>query len=102
MKNSSKTPVEQPRLVRLSNWTEGGTGLTNFRPEEEPLYLAAIEAHGDPDYVIAHAPCPGPSGQFIPGDYSLHFFGIKRAGDSVDFWKVFRNLRANADMHAPA
>lgn len=38
--------------IILSNWTSGGTGLTNFLKDELPLYERAIDRHGDPDYII--------------------------------------------------
>lgn len=85
------------QLVRLWSWVDGGTALTNFSPKEEPIYLAAIEAFGDPNYVVAHAPMAGP--YVIPTDYSLHRLDIHNMPkrDSGPFWRVFEEIRkANA------
>ena len=74
------------------NWTEGGTGLTNFSPNDEPLYLAAIAAHGDPNYVISHYACDAPIHAY--GSYSLHRLDIKDSSRSSSaFWEIFTSLR---------
>ena len=82
-------PYDRGAVV-LRNWTEGGTGLTNFSRSQEPLYLAAIKEYGDPAFVIAHAPCFA-GGNEIAEDYSLHRLGALET--CSPFWDVFERLR---------
>lgn len=81
--------------IILSNWTSGGTGLTNFLKDELPLYERAIDRHGDPDYII----CSKALGtEYFTSDmlsdnyHSLHFL---KAGqeDSGSFWRTFETIQ---------
>jgi hypothetical protein len=40
----------------FQSWTEGGTGITNFSREQEPIYREAINEYGDLNLVISEQP----------------------------------------------
>lgn len=82
-------------LIRMPHWTNRGTGLTNFRPEMENIYLAAIEALGSPNYVIVREPMQGSPAK---GYYSLH--QLKRE-DASSFWRKFREVREHLETPNP-
>jgi hypothetical protein len=76
----------------LLNWTVGGTGLTNFNPQQAWLFRAAIKEFGNPNYVIVKAPCK--ARHVISSDYSLHKLDIlTNDEDCGPFWDVFMRLQ---------
>jgi len=85
------------RVVSHRHWTDGGTALTNFDPKDEPKYLAAIEEHGDPAYVVVRAPMDKRGS--IPTDYSLHYLDMPTKRSSSPFWETWRKV-ANEKLTA--
>lgn len=84
------TPIQH---IKSNHWTEGGTGLTNFKPSNLPYYLKAIEEFGDPNFVVSKFPMNGLS---VPGDYSLHRLDMQPAPKECEpFWKVFDRIKYN-------
>jgi hypothetical protein len=77
------------------HWTQGGSGITNFEPEDLPLYEAAIKEFGCPSLVLSDKPMDGKNYGFAM--YSLH--DLRRSVQSLDiseFWKTFRRLQAQS------
>lgn len=77
-------------MVSHRHWLDGGTALTNFDPKDEPKFLAAIEAHGDPAYVVVRAPMDKRGS--IATDYSLHYLDVQTKRDSSPFWETWRKV----------
>ena len=74
--------------IKLQHWRNGGTGLTNFQPEQLPDYEAALAAYSGDDIRIEKAPLD--CGKNTPlGDYSLH---CTSGHDASEFWRVFREV----------
>lgn len=66
------------------HFMEGDTGVTNFHPNQVPIFAATIEETGRTDLFILPRPM---SGIGPPGDYSLH----RRGSKPLDlFWQMFR------------
>jgi hypothetical protein len=42
----------------MRHWSEGGTGVTNFHPEREPIYIKAIEQFGDEGLILVSTGIP--------------------------------------------
>ena len=89
----SAPAVAVQRVVSHRHWTDGGTALTNFDPKDEAKYLSAIEAHGDPAYVVVRAPMDKRGS--IATDYSLHYLDMPTKRSSSPFWETCRKV-ANA------
>ena len=60
---------------------DGGTWVTNFSLDKEPIYIEALEKYGDNDLKI------GPSGHSGVG--SLHYFGGLPDFSLSDFWSTY-------------
>ena len=71
------------------HWTEGGTAITNFGPDEFDRYIEAIQRFGDRDLVVSDSRFGWTMGK-LPGG-SLH--DIARRGDLSPFWRVFEKVR---------
>ena len=69
-------------MSHLKHWTEGGNGVTNFKPEDTHLYAKAIDAHGDASLYIGEPipPC-------VKNDRALRVRGKPK--DLSEFWIVF-------------
>lgn len=66
---------------------EGGTALTNFPPEQLPIYLETVRRFGGDDYIVVNHPIP----PRIPGEGgSLHHMV---RGDCSRFWELFREVK---------
>jgi len=76
--------------INMKHWLEGGTALTNFRKEEEQKYLDAIATHGDPAYVVVHAPMDKHGS--VEHDYSLHYLNVQEGRDASPFWYTYWKL----------
>lgn len=74
----------------LRHWMNGGTGLTNFRREQYPLYEAALEKCGDERFFIISKPMSG-NPNAVPTDYSLH---RKGQGPADAFWRAMEQIEA--------
>lgn len=72
----------------------GGTGITNFDPHEEPIYLEAIKRAQHPDglYVVR---APYRLNQVGSDMYSLH--RKRRTADLGSFWDIVREI----EQHPP-
>ena len=76
-----------PKNVLSAHWTDGGTGLTNFDPEDLPIYQEAIRRHGSKNFFISNHPMLG----FLKtSGMSLH---RHETGDASDFWATFRECK---------
>jgi hypothetical protein len=72
----------------LNHWTNEGTGLTNFRPEQAPRYRRALETLNDPRFWIEEKPMGGRNPPV--GLFSLHM--QRDVFDASAFWNIYDNL----------
>lgn len=75
------------------HWQDGGTGITNFPPEDRPIYEAAILADGSGDLVLSETPFAGRYSP-LPGHCSLHCVNPERL-DLGPFWRIFDRIQAD-------
>lgn len=69
-----------------AHWTRGGSGITNFQPEDLSLYQEAVKKFGDARIFISDKLMDGYG---FTGKMSLHREDMK---DMSDFWEVFWKL----------
>jgi hypothetical protein len=78
----------------MRHWTDGGTGVTNFPPEREPIYIKAIEKFGDEGLILVSTGIPAKGSTYLqPYFCSLH--DTKGNRDLSDFWDVFDEVKKN-------
>jgi hypothetical protein len=76
----------------------GGTGITNFRIEQRPVYEEALKRHGVDEFTIGE-----PMRSLVGQDLSRTCLALrsKRLGrfpESIsDFWGVLEKVRAEMD-----
>lgn len=63
---------------------DGGTWVTNFSMDKEPIYIEALEEYGKASLKI------GPSSH--PGVGSLHYFGGLPGFSLSDFWAIYDRI----------
>lgn len=87
-------PETPKNKIILSHWTQGGTGLTNFRPSELPRFEEALKRYGREGIVICSKPMRC-NGNECPTDHSLHLLRECEANvvcDASDFWEHFKQI----------
>lgn len=79
------------------HWTDitPGSGLTNFSPEDFPLYEEAVRRHGNKDFIVSSTRMLG-RGRDGPGG-SLHYLGKFRCEEGnqalSEFWRTFYEVK---------
>ena len=73
------------------HWMQGGSAITNFRPEQLKLYGAAIAAH--PEFQLEISDQPIASDRPVKGYFSLHSFD-EPSKDLGPFWDTFWKLES--------
>ena len=76
---------------KSEHWADGGTGLTNFPPEDFPRYRESVNRFGGGKFLVSEERMIG-RGENCDGG-SLHYFGDMRSEDGLQevgrFWRVF-------------
>ena len=93
---ASSYPSEE-RMRHLSqHWTNGGTGLTNFPPEDFQRFQKAVDRFGSDKFLVSEDRMIGRGAEIEGG--SLHYLGPFRteAGNEEihKFWRVFDAVTA--------
>lgn len=79
---------------KSEHWTNGGTGLTNFGPDQFPIFREAVKRLGSDKFVVSEARMVG-MGEKCEGG-SLHYLGdIRTPAGSMEvngYWAVFNEI----------
>lgn len=77
--------------LKSEHWTNDGTGLTNFGPEDFDRYNEAVSRYGSDKFVVSTERMIG-RGEGMAGG-SLHYKGDLRSAEGQDdvhrFWIIF-------------
>lgn len=77
------------------HWTRGGTGLTNFPPEDFPRYRETVARLGSVHFEVSEGRMTG-LGSRAPGG-SLHYLGDIHSEEGRQeisrFWMVFEDVK---------
>lgn len=96
--NSTPPPAQTVALPFLhGHLHEGGTGVTNFSPDEAYLYREAIRRHGDFRLAVLEADFMDHT---YKGHWSLHQLGGDKWTVLPAFWPVFDAARKEAEAIA--
>lgn len=74
-------------LISSPTWFSGGTGLTNFDPNELEFYISVVEGFGDENFVISKLPMS----DYLKYNhlYSLHCLDVRQRKSCSPFWDYF-------------
>lgn len=78
-------------------WPDGGDALTNFTPDQRPIYEEAIARYGDGSLYIGK-----PTREGLPNWFALRQRG-RRSDNCQDlsaFWRVFEAVKAEHEAAA--
>lgn len=80
--------------LKSKHWMDGGTGLTNFSPEDFPRYMESVARFGGEKFVVSTERMIG-RGEDSEGG-SLHYRGDIRSEEGKnevhEFWAVFEQV----------
>jgi hypothetical protein len=94
--NGGSSPAPCSRSLVMRHWMEGGTAVTNFRPELAPIYEAAVQEWGDDGLVICSVGIPAHgTTRLLDWLGSLH--DLKGSRDLSAFWGIFDSLRKSSE-----
>jgi hypothetical protein len=91
------TTKQAPQITEIhsTHWTEGGTGITNFPPEQASLFLRCIKKSNFDDLYVSNKPMLGSNNY---NGYSLHCMSMKTGKSLSDFWSIFWQEEKNENI----
>ena len=81
-------------------WVDGGTGITNFPPEDLPVYEEAIKQYGDSTLFVMNKPMAGYE-KVSKGYCSFHQENTDKLKENngclQKFWDLFDKIQGKFD-----